>query len=132
MTATFEDFAYAFPSPHRDAARLSERLADVYWRARRSGYHHDNLVALVQGITWADNPVGAAIKRLRDAVEQPPKPTPPARRALNHDPHKPCPDGHPGCVLCGCDGPVVHHVAEPMPDWFRAGWRNLLQGTVIP
>lgn len=123
----FEDFAAALPDHVAPEAWASDALADAYWRAIRAGHSHDGLLGQTRNVGHLDRPVGVLVTRLRKLADTPP---PKGRRAgaspkVDHVAnHQPCPDGHPGCVLCRCAERTVHHVPTPMPDWFRQAWRE--------
>ena len=124
----FEAFAASLPDHVAPEAYASAALADAYWRAVRNGHTHDGLLGQTRNIAGADRPVGILVARLRKLADTPPPKGGRARpgRRLDHVAnHEPCPDGHPGCVLCRCTERTTHHVPTPMPDWFRQAWRDL-------
>lgn len=126
--ADFADFAAAFPPRVHSLAVIDEGLASAYWRARNNGHHHDVLVQAARSASTATNPIGAAIARIRPLADTSPPAVVRDPRGPSHlDPHQPCPDRHPDCVLCRCDpkAGTVHHVATPMPPWFRQAWTEL-------
>ena len=126
--ADFAAFAAAFPPRVQALAVIDDGLASAYWRARHAGHHHDVLVQAARSASTATNPIGAAIARIRPLADT----SPPAVVRRPEGPshigtHRPCPDAHPDCELCLCDPDTgaVHHVATPMPDWFRQAWNEL-------
>lgn len=127
MSATegFEQFAAGLDPAIASHAFASEGLATAYWLARRAGHSHVAITGAARGIANADNPVAVIVTRLRRlAATSPPGGSSKHRSHL--DPHQPCPDAHPDCVLCLCDPRAsAHHVATPMPDWLRQAWNEL-------
>ena len=125
MSDDFDALAAALPPRLAAEAYASGALSDAYWRARRAGHGHDALLAQSRALGSADNPVGLLVARLRRLADTPP----PQRRAggsISRGRHRDCPDAHPDCDLCLCDPRAsAHHVATPMPDWFRQAWNEL-------
>lgn len=128
--ADFADFAAAL-GPDASRAHADPDIADAYWRARRTGHGHPATLATTRSLNTASNPLGLVLTRLRRLADtQPPQRRTVGRHGLVHDP---CPDGHPGCVLCRCTpGRTSHHQPTPAPDWFHHQVHQAIAGTRLP
>jgi hypothetical protein len=107
----FEAFVAALPAQH-EIALMADNVSTAYYRARRSGWEHDQLVGDAQSSLYRGG-VGLVVTRLNSLADNPPikRPTGTAGPRPKRAQHAPLPE----CEACGQPYPRTYPRREGQP-----------------